>query len=295
VCKNGKKYMKYKKVLVTGGAGFIGSHLCEKLVSLGCRVISLDNYFTGKKENHIKGVKYINGHTKDIKKLVKEKIDIVYHLGEYSRVAKSIEEPELVMDLNLKGITSVLEFCRRDKIKIVYAGSSTKFAKNRPDGIRGIDLSPYTWSKAVNSSLVKNYGEWYKLPFAIVYFYNVYGPRELDGEYGTVVEIFKQKYLKGEALPVRKPGTQKRNYTSVSDTVKGIILAGEKGRGDGYGIGSSKSYSIKEVAKLFNTKIKMLPARKTSRPSAKVNSAKIKKLGWKESEKLEDYIYKITN
>jgi UDP-glucose 4-epimerase len=110
-----------------------------------------------------------------------------------------------------------------------------------------------------------------------------------------VVEIFKQKYLKGEALPVRKPGTQKRNYTSVSDTVKGIILAGEKGRGDGYGIGSSKSYSIKEVAKLFNTKIKMLPARKTSRPSAKVNSAKIKKIGWKESEKLEDYIYKITN
>jgi UDP-glucose 4-epimerase len=286
--------MKYKKVLVTGGAGFIGSHLCEKLFSSGCFVVSLDNYFTGKKENHIKGVKYIKGHTKDIGKLVKEKIDIVYHLGEYSRVAKAIEEPGKVMDLNLAGTVAVLEFCRKNKIKIVYAGSSTKFAKSRPDGIKGIDLSPYTWSKAVNSSLVKNYGKWYGLSYAIVYFYNVYGPRELDGEYGTVIEIFKQKYLKGEMLPVRKPGTQKRNYTSVFDTVRGIILAGEKGSGDGYGIGSGKSYTIKEVAKLFNTKIKMLPARKTSRPSAKVNSVKIKKLGWKETEKLEDYIYKIT-
>lgn len=285
--------MKYKKVLVTGGAGFVGSHLCEKLIKSGYKVSSLDNYFTGKKENHIKGVKYIKGHTKDIDKLITNKPDIIYHLGEYSRVAKAIEEPNVVMDLNIKGTLGVLEYCRKNKVKIVYAGSSTKFAETRPDGIEGVNLSPYTWTKAFNSNLVKNYGEWYKIPYAITYFYNVYGPREMDGEYGTVIEIFKQKYLKGEILPVRKPGTQTRNYTSVIDTVKGLILVGEKGKGDGYGIGSSKSYSIKKVAELFNTKIKMLPARKTSRPSAKLNSAKLKKLGWKESDKLENYIKDI--
>ncbi len=278
------------KILVTGGAGFIGSHLCEHLLAQGHRVISLDNYFTGSEKNHIPGVEYRRGHTKDIEKHVPETPDIVYHLGEYSRVAVSIKEPNLVWDLNLAGTQAVLEFCRRKGCKLVYAGSSTKFAQTRFDGIKGKDLSPYTWSKAINSDLVRRYGQWYGLPYVIVYFYNVYGPRERGGKYGTVIQIFKEKYLAGEPLPVYSPGTQLRNYTHVKDTVEGLVLAGERGEGDGYGIGSDKSYPLLEVAKMFGVEIKMLPARKTSRPSAEIDTSKIKALGWRQKYFLEDYI-----
>ncbi len=285
---------KQKTILVTGGAGFIGSNLIEELVkNPDYKVISLDNYFTGKKENHISGAEYREGHTKDIEKLISEHIDLIYHLGEYSRVAKSMEEPALVWDLNMVGTFSVLEFCRSRVCKLVYAGSSTKFSERRPDGIIGRDLSPYTWAKATNTDLVANYGQWYGLPYTIVYFYNVFGPRELSGEYGTVVEVFKQHYLKGEPIPMRLPGTQKRNYTYVKDTVAGLILVGENGIGDGYGIGSEKSYSTHEVAELFGGKIEELPARKTSRPGATVDTTKVRELGWKETITLEEYIQSI--
>lgn len=280
-----------KTILVTGGAGFIGANLIERLVKdPGNRVISLDNYFTGTRENHIPGVMYIEGHTKDIAKFVTETPDIVYHLGEYSRVAQSMEEPAVVWDLNVLGTCAVLEFCRQHKSKLVYAGSSTKFAGLRNDGIEGKDLSPYTWAKATNTDLVRNYGEWYGLSYVTVYFYNVYGPRERAGKYGTVIEIFKQKHLVGEPLEVRLPGTQRRTYTHVADTVDGLILAGEKGSGDGYGISSSKSYTILEVANLFGDEIVMLPERKTSRPSSVVDTAQMEALGWKETHTLEDYI-----
>lgn len=280
-----------KIILVTGGAGFIGSNLIERLVKDPAnKVISLDNYFTGSRENHIPGATYIEGHTKDITKHVTEIPDIVYHLGEYSRVAQSMEEPEIVWDLNMVGTFAVLEFCKKHKCKIVYAGSSTKFAGTRADGIEGKDLSPYTWAKAANTDLVRNYGVWYGLSYATVYFYNVYGPRERAGKYGTVIEIFKQKYLAGEPLEVRLPGTQRRTYTHVSDTVDGLILASEKGVGDGYGISSSKSYTILEVAKLFNSEIVMLPERKTSRPSSLVDTAEMEAIGWREKHSIEDYI-----
>ena len=290
-----KEDSQSRTILVTGGAGFVGSHLCERLLRDGHNVISLDNYFTGSYDNHISGVDYREGHTKDIKKHITETPDMVYHLGEYSRVAASIEEPELVWDLNINGTCSVLEFCRERKCKLVYAGSSTKFSDVRPDGIKGTSLSPYTWAKATNTELVKNYGDWYGLKYAIVYFYNVYGPRELSGKYGTVIEIFKQKFLKGEPLGYRLPGTQTRNYTHVFDTVDGLVLAGERGEGDEFGIGSDRAYATKEVAELFGCDIEALPERKTSRPSAKVNTEKIKKLGWKETRSLEDYIKDIIN
>lgn len=182
-----------KTILVTGGAGFIGSHLCERLRDDGHTVISLDNYFTGTKENHIEGVDYREGHTKNIQALIPENPDIIFHLGEYSRVAKSIEEPQRVFDLNMEGTFAVLEFWRKRGGRLVYAGSSTKFAGVRSDGVDGRELSPYTWGKAANSELVHNYGRWYDLPYAIAYFYNVYGPRERGGvdSYGTVIETFR--------------------------------------------------------------------------------------------------------
>lgn len=284
-----------KLILVTGGAGFIGSHLCARLVEEGHKVISLDNYFTGSRENHVLGVEYREGHTKDIEKHVPETPDLIYHLGEYSRVAKSIEEPSVVWDLNMMGTFGVLEFWRKRGGKLVYAGSSTKMATPRPEGIAGRDLSPYTWSKASNTELVHNYGVWYGLPYSIAYFYNVYGPRELSGEYGTVIEIFRQKFLKGEPLEVRLPGTQERIYTHVDDTVQGLVLVGEKGACDEYSIAAEENYPILEVAKLFGGEITMLPARSTSRPSAAIdtNTEKIKALGWKQTQTLEAYIQGI--
>lgn len=280
-----------KTVLVTGGAGFIGSHLCERLLKEGHTVISLDNYFTGRKENHIEGVEYREGHTKDIDRLVPETPDLLFHLGEYSRTAVAIDEPERVWDLNIVGTSAVLEFCRKRKVeKLVYAGSSTKFADTRADGIAGRDLSPYTWAKAITSELVKNYGNWYGLPFAIVYFYNVYGPRELSGKYGTVVELFKQKYLQGETLPVNGPGTQTRTYTHVLDTVQALMLVGDKGEGDEFGIASTDTYSTLEVARMYSDNIEILPQRRTSRPSSPVDTVKTKALGWEQQYSLKEYI-----
>ena len=287
-----------KICLVTGGAGFIGSNLIEHLVKdKNNEVISLDNYFTGLKSNHVAGAEYREGHTKDIAKHVPETPDIIYHLGEYSRVAASLAEPAVVWDLNIAGTLGVLEFWRQRQCKLVYAGSSTKFNKERADGVAGRDLAPYTWAKAINTELVANYSRWYELKYATVYFYNVYGPREragqFSGAYGTVIETFKQCYIKGQPCEVREPGTQTRAFTHVADTVAGIILAGAKGEGDDYGISAAEVYSLLEVAKMFGCPVKMVPPTKTSRSADAVDSAKIKALGWQQTKTLKDYIEAI--
>ena len=289
---------KKQIILVTGGAGFIGSHLIEELVKdKNNQVISLDNYFTGTAKNHVKGARYIKGHTKDIAKHIKVKPDIIYHLGEYSRVAASLDEPNLVWDLNIAGTLGVLEFWRKHKCKLVYAGSSTKFNKNNVSKVSGKDMAPYTWAKAANSELVKNYSRWYSLDYATVYFYNVYGPRERAGQftgaYGTVIGTFISRYKHGKPLEVRKPGTQTRAFTHVYDTVAGIILAGNIGHGDNYGICAKETHSLLDVANMLGGKIKMLPQTKTSRSSDSIDSKKIKALGWKQKYTLKKYIADI--
>ena len=278
-------------MVVTGGAGFVGSHLCERLVKDGHRVISLDNYFVGSKENHVAGVTYREGHTKDIASLIPETPDSIYHLGEYSRVAASLHEPEVVFDLNMAGTFAVLEFWREKQCKLVYAGSSTKGVGAREDGVVGRDLAPYTWMKAANTELVVNYGRWYALPYAIVYFYNVYGPRERTIEkYGTVIETWRQCVLHNKPLQVREPGTQVRAFTHVKDTVDGIVLVGEKGEGDNFGIGTDEIFSLLQVTEMFGGKVEMLPATKTTRSSAEVDSTKTRALGWEPKHHLPDYI-----
>jgi UDP-glucose 4-epimerase len=277
---------KQKLAVVTGGAGFIGSHLCERLVRDGHRVISLDNYFTGSPENHIDGVEYRTGHTKDIAEHIPETPDIIYHLGEYSRTEKSFEDMELVWDLNKTGTFSVLEFWRRKKCKLVYAGSSTKFA----DGGEGRDQSPYAWTKASNTELVMNYAEWFGLSFAITYFYNVYGPRERSGAYGTLISIFAAESEKGQPLTVVSPGTQVRNFTHVSDIVDGLFLVGEKGNGDGYGIGAPASYTIQSVAEMFGGEILMMPERKGNRMTSSLHTERTESLGWSPKYILPEYI-----
>lgn len=275
-----------KLVLVTGGAGFIGSHLCERLVKEGHKVISLDNYFTGSRENHVPGVDYREGHTKDIDKHISESPDLIYHLGEYSRVERSLEEPALVWDLNKDGTFGVLEFWRKHGCKLVYAGSSTKFG----DGGLGRDQSPYAWTKATNTELVRNYGHWYSVPYAITYFYNVYGPGERAGTYGTVIEIFRQKRKKGEPLTVTAPGTQKRNFTHIDDIIDGLFLVGENGIGDDFGIGNEQAYSILEIAKMFDSEIVMKPSSQGNRMTSDIDTSKTRVLGWSPKKDLSDYI-----
>ena len=274
-----------KNILITGGAGFIGSHLCERLHKDGHSVTSLDCYFTGSRDNHIDGVKYINAPTSDIRWAVSTKPDIVYHLGEYSRVEQSFEDIRLVHEYNTKGTLEVLEYVREIDAKLVYSGSSTKFSDN------GSDASPYAFTKARNTELVKNYGRWYDIEYAICYFYNVYGGREIkEGKYATLIALFNEKVKRGEKLSVVSPGTQRRNFTHIDDIVEALVLIGEKGQGDEYGIGCEESYSVLDVANMFDGEIEMLPERRGNRMTGDVITEKTKALGWNTEKNLKDYI-----
>lgn len=277
-----------KKILVTGGAGFVGSHLCERLAAQDRYAIySLDNYFTGSKSNHVENVTYITGDITDIAKLVHFTPDIVYHLGEYSRVEQSFDDIATVWRSNKVGIFAVLEFVRKAKCKIVYAGSSTKFG----DGGLGRDASPYAWTKASNTELVVNYGNWFKVPFAISYFYNVYGGREIaTGKYATLIGLFTEKMKAAEPLSIVKPGTQRRNFTHIEDIIDGLVLVGEYGYGDEFGIGHEETYSILELAELFGGKVEMLPERRGNRMAADISTNKLRALGWSPNHTLSKYI-----
>lgn len=277
-----------RKILVTGGAGFVGSHLCERLAQdPNNQVVSLDNYFTGSEANHLPGVTYIRGSTAQIDELIDFIPDYIYHLGEYSRVEQSFDDIEKVWEFNKQGIFAVLQFCRKTGAKLIYAGSSTKFG----DGGLGRSQSPYAWTKASNTELVENYGDWFNIPYAIVYFYNVYGKREIaTGKYATLIALFTEKMKANETLTIVSPGTQKRNFTHVDDIVDGLVMVGENGYGDEFGIGSPESFTILEVAELFGGKIEMLPERKGNRMTADVVTDKTQALGWSPKRKLADYI-----
>lgn len=279
--------MKGKCVLVTGGAGFIGSGLCKELHARDNTVYSLDNYFTGTEANHVDGVNYLKGSTSEIEQLINFSPDVVFHLGEYSRVEQSFEDINLVWQFNRDGIIAVLDFCKSKRSKLVYAGSSTKFG----DGGLGRTQSPYAFSKATNSELVMCYGDWFGLSYAITYFYNVYGAKEISkGRYATLIGIFRERMKKNLPMPVVLPGSQVRNFTHLDDIVDGLILVGEKGNGDEYGIGSNESFSVQEVAEMFGREIEFLPERPGNRLNAEVITDKTIKLGWSPKRNLPDYI-----
>lgn len=280
-------FMK-KKILVTGGAGFVGSHLVERLIADGAIVTVFDNFFTGHKRNIPKGAKVIMGEARQINELVSGTFDLVFHLGEYSRVEQSFEDIDIVFESNLASIYSVLKFCNRSKAKLVYAGSSTKFGDDGETRLQ----SPYALTKSLNTEVVKTYCNWFDLDFAITYFYNVYGEREIsEGKYATLIGKFLLMKKQGaKELPIVLPGTQQRNFTHIDDIIDGLILVALEGRGDGYGIGSNEAISILEVVKMLGCKPIMLDERRGNRMSAPVNTEMTKQLGWSPKLNLEDYL-----
>lgn len=278
-----------KKILVTGGAGFVGSHLVERLTEVSGEVVSLDNYLSGSISNHISGVKYISGDVAEITRIFgSEKFDYLFHFGEYSRVEQSLTEPTTALSNTYKTFSSILEFWHSSGAKLVYSGSSTKFTENG----EGRHLSPYTAAKALNTELLVDYAKWYGLPHAVVYFYNVYGGREVsEGKYATVIGKFKKLVSSNQTmLPVTLPGTQRRNFTHIADLINGILLAASEGNGDGYGIGADESFSIIEICKEFGCEPKFIPSSPANRFDGTLITQKIKKLGWTQQHFLKDHI-----
>ncbi len=285
-------------IVITGGAGFVGSHLIEHLIAkTKYKIISIDNYSSGNKKNHIlnKRVKYIKGNTSNISKILnskKTKINSIFHFGEFARIYQSFLNLNECLDSNTIGTNSVFKFCLRNKIKLIYSATSASFGNKGFDK----DLSPYAFTKAKNLELLNNLKKWFDLKFEVIYFYNVYGPRQISyGRMATVIGIFESHYKKKLALPVVKPGNQSRRFTHIKDTVNVCYEAWKNNKCNHYAITHNKSWSILEVAKMFKSKIRYLPERKGERYASaltrKSNFNKVHKRFGK--IQLQDYIKSI--
>jgi UDP-glucose 4-epimerase len=251
-------------LVVTGGAGFIGSNLISELLKFKrFSIISVDNYSTGLSKNHIKNkrVKYLKGNTKNIEILLKTyvgKIHTIFHFGEFARIYQSFKKVNECFSSNIEGTSNVFNFSLKNKIRLIYSATSASLGNNGKD----MNLSPYSFSKAKNLELLENLKKWFNIQCEVIYFYNVYGERQIcKGDMATVVGVFEDHYKKKKKLPVVRPGTQVRNFTHVYDTVKACIFVWKKNKCKHYSVSSKQSYSILELAKLFGKKIRFLPER----------------------------------
>ena len=280
-----------QKILVTGGAGFVGSNLVKRLKKEGLEIAVIDNYSAGLHENEIEGVTYIEAHTKNLNNIELPFIpDVVFHLGEYSRIHPSFEEYERVWQYNTVGTFEVLNFCKKHNIKIVYAASSTRFAKE------GTNHSPYSLTKSMSIDLVKAFAKWYDVPYAICYFYNVFGPgydsSPVPG-YESVISVFEKQYKAGLPITVSGDGQQKRMFTYVDDIVDGLIKSWQYKLNDEFELGNPvKSYTILELAKMFSDNIQFVEARKGDRTDSVLQTydETCEKLNWTPTLSVEEWI-----
>ena len=281
-------------IVITGGAGFIGSNLIKYMLKkTNLKIISLDNYSTGTKMNHInhKNVKYIKGENINISKILnryKKKIKVIFHFGEFSRIYQSFLNSKRCLNYNIKHSFEVINFAKDNKIKIIYSATSS----NLGNGGKDENLSPYSWSKSKNIELIKNYSKWFDLKYELIFFYNVYGPGQImNGKMSAVIGTFEKLYKKRKPLTIVKPGSQKRDFTHIDDIVKGCYLAMIKGKQNEYMLCTNKSYSIMQIAKMFNTKYKLLKSRPGERfGSTTINNNAKKILGFKAKKDIKTYI-----
>lgn len=284
-----------KFIIVTGGAGFVGSNLIEFLIKkTNDKIISIDNYSSGSKNNHIKhkNIKYLKCDTRNIKKKlsrIKKHIKVIFHFGEFSRIHQSFKNIKECFDSNIAGTSEVFLFCVKNNIKLIYSATSASL------GNRGLDrnLSPYSFTKAKNLELLRNLNKWFGIRFEVLFFFNVYGPRQIiKGPMSTVIGIFERLYKEGKKITIVKPGTQTRKFTHIDDTVKGCFYAWKKNKNRYYVLSNRKSYSITEVAKMFSNQIKFLKPRLGERYKStiynKIFGIKLHKLSC--SKNLEKYI-----
>ena len=290
--------MKKKNIIiVTGGAGFVGSNLIDYfLKKTKYNIISIDDYSSGYKKNHIrnKRVKYLKGNTKNIHVLIKkpEKIQSLFHFGEFARIYQSFLNMDVCIDSNSIGTNSVFNFCLKYKIRLIYSATSASLGNKGNDK----NLSPYAFTKSKNLELLENLKRWFSFKYDVIYFYNVYGPRQISkGKMSTVIGIFEEACKNGNPLPVVRPGTQTRRFTHIEDTVNICYLAWKKNLSRHYSISSKQSYSIIEVAKMFKTKIKYLNKRPGERYASALTKMNLSNRVYRYfgKIKLSDYIMNL--
>ena len=284
-----------KIIVVTGGAGFVGSNLISLLLrKTKFKIISIDNYSTGLKKNQIKNkrIKYLKAHTKNITKILdkyKKDVHTIFHFGEFARIYQSFLKMNECISSNSIGSHEVFNFCLLNKIKLIYSATSASIGNNGHDK----NLSPYAFTKAKNLEMLENLKRWYDLKFEIVYFYNVYGPKQIkEGDMATVIGIFEDQYKKKKPLSVVKPGTQSRRFTHIDDTVDVCYYAWKVNKCRHYSISNKKSYSIIGVAKMFSSKIKLFPPRRGERFASALTSMNLSNKVYKKFGKinLKDYV-----
>ena len=277
-----------KKVIVTGGLGFVGSNLVDKLVELKYDVIVVDDLSYGKEEYMNPSAKYVIDDFKNYLLKANKEIDIVFHLAAEARIQPSFGNPLYTCENNSYGSAIVGEFARKSNCKVVYAGSSSYYG--------GVYLNPYAFAKWQGEESLKMYSEIYQVPVSIARFFNVYGPRNpLIGQYTPVVAIFEEQKKDGKELTIVGDGEQRRDFTHVFDICNGLIaISKDEWRGEVFNLGTGKNYSINELADLFGGQKKYLPARRGEARITLADISKTKDLtGWSPKYNLEDYIKEL--
>ena len=278
------------RILVTGGAGFIGTNLIKRLVKEGHDVTSVDDYSTGRTENHIPGVFYIHQSVGSLLLEGQDDFQVIFHLAALSRIQPSFTDPQTTFISNVWGTQKVLEYAREKEVKVVYAGSSSKWHDPYQ--------SPYAAYKYLGEEVCKTYRKTYDMDVEIARFYNVYGPYEIvDGDMAAVIGIFRNQIAEGKALTIVGDGKQRRDFTHVEDIVDGlyrIAMSNEKHE-DAWELGTGKNYSILEVYEMFKERfgcdrwhIEDQPG--NYRVTLQENTDAQDRLGWNPEDRLEQYI-----